>query len=177
MNDINPVTLARIIASVISGSTDIDTLSKSNFGQRVSVFMDSLGSLIGADSATIQDFFTLNGITRFFPYAIVGALQHDDGLVSSGDECDIGIIIAIDASLDATGNKINTAFPERADDGVFEVGAAAQLVLLVEAIKTELADSSLSGMIQTFSTAYNAGEQYPVQSASMTINLKSIQTF
>lgn len=93
------------------------------------------------------------------------------------DEIQVGIIVVIDSAINKDGAKINTAIPELADDGVFEVGRATALVSIVEAIKSALMASTVNGIIHTFSTAYNAGGQYPIQSASLTVTAKTVTSF
>lgn len=177
MNNFDPVTIARRMASALKTSVELFDVVSEHFQNQLSVYMDSIGALEGADAATIAEHLTANGLSSFYPYILVGALQHDDGPVVSEDEIQVGIIVVIDSAIDKDGNKINTAMPELAEDGVFEVGRSPALVALVEAIKSALMLSSVNGIIHTFSTAYNAGGQYPIQSASLTVTLKTVTSF
>ena len=177
VSGINPIEIARRMASALATSESLAETIELYSQNKLSVYMDSIGALQGADVATMAEHLAKSNMSSMYPLCIIGSLQHDDGPVSSGDECQVGIIITIDSAVDAAGNKINAAMPLQADDGVFEVGNANALSEIVESIKYALMTSSVNGIIQTFSTAYNAGEQYPIQSASITVSVKAVNAF
>lgn len=177
MSAINPVSCARAAAAAVAADEALETLCLSLYGQKFSVYMDSLGALRGADVDTVSDFLAENDFQAITPYMVIGAMTHDDGPVSSGDECILGAVICIDASQTETRLPVNTAFPVRAEDGVFDFGANTDLSSIVQAVKTAIADAEIGGQVEKFSVAYNLGDKYPLQSAEITITVTTIQTF
>lgn len=168
----NVVKLARNVAAKIAQNEDLDILSKSLFGQGVNVFMDSLGT----EKTIDKQFLTENKLSGLCPYALVGGLLDEDGPVTDGDEFEVGVVFVIDASINADGTQINTAIPLKAADGVFDYAAGDKLADLVEALKIAVADE-VGANLETISTAYTNGEQYPIQYAQITLNYTTEQTF
>lgn len=177
MSAINPVACARAAAAAIAADETIENACLERYAQSLSVYMDSLGALRGADTDTRSDFFARNGLRAITPYMVIGAMAHEDGPVSEGDECTIGAIICIDASQTETMLPENTAYPVRAADGVFEFGANTDLVAIVAAVKAAVADAEIGGQVEKFSVAWNLGDKYPLQSAEITIIVTSPQSF
>jgi hypothetical protein len=107
---------------------------------------------------------------------LVGGLQDDDGPVTPGDEFDVGMVAVIDASKTAAGDPENTAIPKKAQDGVFDYASGEKLAQFVEAIKTAIATGT-GANLESVSTAYQNGAQYPVQHAQITLKFSIPQSF
>ena len=171
MNDIDPITIAQRMAVILANDATIEPYYPL-------IFRESLGALSGSDPRTLNDFLAKLKRKSLCPYIVIGAMQHDDGPVSEGDEIEVGILAALDASRDAYGNRVNTAEPMLNETtGIYETGAPDSLKQFVADIKAALVGSDVGGIITTFSTTYNAGEQYPVQFASINVSCRSVAAF
>lgn len=169
----NAAVLIREIAAMLADSPAVAAHCVAQFGVAPLVFMDSIGASVDFRN----EFSARHGLKTIFPYILAGALQQADDVVGPGSSYTVGILLCIDAGVGSDGHPVNTAMPSLAADGVFEFAGSDRLAGFADVVRSEIRANMCGANLQRVETEFNAAEQYPVQSALMTLEFSHLQTF
>jgi len=150
------------LAKLYSANEEFKAFCLESFGREPDVYVDPVAT-------AMLDFKC--------PYIALTPDTAETQEVSDSDTKSVRVLVCLDASLDANGNQIDTAYPQKTEDGYFISGCGGTLGEMVEKLTALTAGSTPGAIYQSATVDYNTGGQYPLQNAVITFSFKTYKSF